>query len=81
MPRAQFLKKNAWLLRLVSEEAPSTAGDRSEAVRAFCRRWYLGGIRGWTTLLTRMKPLIFFTYRSFAHSSRNEPVENALIAK
>ncbi len=81
MPRAQFLKKNAWLLHLVSDEAPSTAGDRSEAVCAFFRRWYLGGIRGWTTLPTIMKLWIFFAYRSFAHSSRNEPVENALIAK
>ncbi len=32
-PRVQFIKKSAWLLQMINEEAPPVACDGSEVVR------------------------------------------------
>ncbi len=40
VPRAQLLKKSAWLLHLIGDKAPPTALDSSEVARTVNRRCY-----------------------------------------
>ncbi len=55
-PRAQSLKKSAWLLRLIGDKAPPATGDSSEAARTLNRRCYPHIGNGEHSLPSRTKP-------------------------